>query len=155
MKLLWVFGVVLLVGLVGGQAQTLPGFELEDASGKVVTMASLKGKPALVVFWATWCGVCASELPQLRELATKDRLDIYLLSISDAPDQVRSFLGQYKLTMLKPLFRHAGGDNCTAVAGRWHVLGQPVSFALDAQGRLVARYDGYVDAVTVRKVLGL
>jgi starvation-inducible outer membrane lipoprotein len=35
------------------------------------------------------------------------------------------------------------------------VLGQPVSFALDAQGRLVARYDGYVDAVTVRKVLGL
>lgn len=87
-----------------------------------------------MVFWATWCEVCASELPQLRELATKDRLDIYLLSVGDAPDQVRSFLWQYKLTMLRRLFRHAGGDNCTAVAGCWHVLGQPASFVLDPQG---------------------
>ncbi|MER3482308.1 MAG: TlpA family protein disulfide reductase, partial [Meiothermus sp.] len=125
MKLLGVLAVLVL-GLAN--AQTLPEFKLEDTSGNVVTLATLKGKPALVVFWATWCGVCASELPQLRELATKDKLDVYLLSVSDSPGEVRSFLAEYKLSMFKPLFRHAGGDNCTAVAERWHVVGQPVSF---------------------------
>jgi thiol-disulfide isomerase/thioredoxin len=45
-----------------------PVFELEDLSGKKVSLASYKGKAVLVNFWATWCAPCKIETPWLIEL---------------------------------------------------------------------------------------
>src|ERR1700689_5063581 len=45
-----------------------PAFELEDLSGKKVSLASYKGKAVLVNFWATWCAPCKIETPWLVEL---------------------------------------------------------------------------------------
>src|ERR1700677_4095610 len=45
-----------------------PAFELEDLSGKKVSLANCKGKAVLVNFWATWCAPCKIETPWLVEL---------------------------------------------------------------------------------------
>jgi thiol-disulfide isomerase/thioredoxin len=45
-----------------------PAFELEDLSGKKVSLASYKGNAVLVNFWATWCAPCKIETPWLVEL---------------------------------------------------------------------------------------
>jgi thiol-disulfide isomerase/thioredoxin len=45
-----------------------PAFELEDLSGKKVSLAGYKGKAVLVNFWATWCAPCKIETPWLVEL---------------------------------------------------------------------------------------
>ena len=73
----WVV-ICLLVGLlaVGCSQRTngpvvAPHFELRDLNGKVVSSDSLKGKPTLLVFWATWCPTCKDELPTFNTLKEK------------------------------------------------------------------------------------
>lgn len=55
----------------GGASLTgkpVPNFTLEDLSGNKVSLASYKGKPLLINFWATWCGPCKIETPWLVDL---------------------------------------------------------------------------------------
>jgi redoxin len=51
--------------------QKLPAFELADLSGQSWTLKRLEGKPILINIWATWCGPCNAELPQLEKLYEK------------------------------------------------------------------------------------
>jgi peroxiredoxin len=51
--------------LVGKAA---PEFSLKDVDGREITLASLRGKPVLLDFWATWCEPCRKEMPQIQAL---------------------------------------------------------------------------------------
>ena len=64
--------------------KTLPTFELADLSGKTWSAKSLNGKVVLINLWATWCGPCNAELPQLQKLyeQAKGRSDIQILTFN-------------------------------------------------------------------------
>jgi len=75
-------------------------FALKDMNGRDVNLASFKGRPILLNFWATWCGPCKEEIPALIELAEKDRaknLVILGISIDDKPDELKKFAAEYKM----------------------------------------------------------
>ena len=80
--------------------QQLPAFELADLSGQSWTLKRLEGKSILINIWATWCGPCNSELPQLAKLyeKLKDRTDVQIVTFNVDED----------LGMVEPFIKEKG-----------------------------------------------
>ncbi|HEY3989662.1 MAG TPA: TlpA disulfide reductase family protein [Acidobacteriaceae bacterium] len=76
--------------------KTLPTFQLADLSGKTWSVKSLNGKVVLINLWATWCGPCNAELPQLQKLyeqaKARSDLQILTLNIDEDPGLIEPFM---------------------------------------------------------------
>jgi thiol-disulfide isomerase/thioredoxin len=75
-------------------------FTLKDMDGRDVSLASFKGRPVLINFWATWCGPCKEEIPALVQLADKyksQHLAILGISTDDRADELKKFAAEYKM----------------------------------------------------------
>jgi thiol-disulfide isomerase/thioredoxin len=81
-------------GLAAGDL--MPELRLASyGSGQEVTLSSLRGKPVLLNFWATWCGPCRAEIPKLNELAQKyPKLTIIGIDVAEDRDTISGFLKQ-------------------------------------------------------------
>ena len=106
-----------------GSPMTLPGL-----------LAAGGGRPALVVFWASWCGPCAREAPALERFSRSPagRGRIVGVDWSDALSGARSFIRSHAWTF--PNMRD--GEGTVGNAYRLQVL--PTTFVLDALGRIRA-----------------
>jgi len=119
-----------------------PGFELNDLNGKPLSLAEAKGKVVLLNFWATWCGPCRAEIPDLVELQKQyaDKLEIIALATEeDDADLVRRFV-------LKSGINYRVGmapDEVVQKYGGINAL--PTSFVIDTQGRVVQKHIGLND----------
>jgi thiol-disulfide isomerase/thioredoxin len=119
-----------------------PAFQLNDLDGKPVSLAEAKGKVVLLNFWATWCGPCRAEIPDLVDLQKRyaGKLEIIALATQeDDADQVRRFVLRsginYRVAMASDdVVREYGG-----------VAALPTSFVIDAQGRVVQKHIGLND----------
>jgi thiol-disulfide isomerase/thioredoxin len=133
-----------------------PDFKLAGLDGKPVTLAESKGKVILLNFWATWCGPCRAEIPDLIELQNKykDRLQILGLVVDDDdPDAIKKFVGKFHINYPVAL----ATDDLRIEYGGIPAL--PTSFVLDAEGRVVQKHEGLRDPVLyeteIRALLGL
>lgn len=119
-----------------------PAGSFEDPNGKPVSLATFKGRPALVNLWATWCAPCVKELPTLDKLARTGTIAVVAVSQDTAPHaSVVAFLKGHNIATLK-----AYQDPKMALSG---ALGPdtvlPTSILLDADGREVWRFVGDLD----------
>lgn len=77
----------------------LPGFNLEEINGDKISFTQLLGKPTLINFWATYCGPCIAEMPQLSMLKEKYKDKMNFISITEntaANDKLTDFLKDKK-----------------------------------------------------------
>ncbi len=76
----------------------LPDFEITDTAGRVWRLADLKGKRTFINLWATWCGWCHPELPEVQKLyeETKGRQDVVVLSMNldDNPGLIGPYMAE-------------------------------------------------------------
>jgi thiol-disulfide isomerase/thioredoxin len=133
-----------------------PEFAVKGMDGKTVSLAAAKGKVVLLNFWATWCGPCRMEVPDLVELQTKykDRLQVIGLVVDDTDEEaVRAFAKRYAINY--PIAMAT--DEMRIRFGGVPAL--PTSFIIDAQGRIMQKHIGLRDPVLyeteVRALLGL
>ena len=73
----------------------LPAFRLKDMDGKEISSAGLLGKPTLINFWATYCGPCIAEMPQLSRLKERYKDKVNFISITEnstTGDHLHDFL---------------------------------------------------------------
>ena len=133
-----------------------PDFNLAGLDGKPVTLADTKGKVVLVNFWATWCGPCRAEIPDLVELQNKykDRLQILGLVVDDEDqDAIKRFVAKFHVNYPVAI----ATDALRLEYGGIPAL--PTSFVLDSEGRVVQKHEGLRDPVLyeteVRSLLGL
>jgi len=110
----------------------------------------------LVNFWATWCGPCRAEIPDLVELQKKykDRLQILGLVVDDEDlDAIKKFAARFGINYPVAL---ATNDIRIQYGG---IPALPTSFVLDSEGRVVQKHEGLRDPVLyeteIRSLLGL
>src|SRR5260370_7082809 len=86
-----------------------PDFKLTSLDGKPVTLADSHGKVILLNFWATWCGPCRAEIPDLVELQNKykDRLQILGLVVDDDDQAATKEFAQQLLLNYPVAISHA------------------------------------------------
>jgi thiol-disulfide isomerase/thioredoxin len=133
-----------------------PAFAVKGIDGGTVNLAGARGKVVLLNFWATWCGPCRMEVPDLVELQKKyqDRLQVIGLVVDDADeDAVRKFAKRYSINYPVAM----ATDEMRIQFGGVPAL--PTSFIIDAQGRVVQKHIGLRDPelyeLEVRALLGL
>ncbi|HEX8743986.1 MAG TPA: TlpA disulfide reductase family protein [Thermoleophilaceae bacterium] len=103
-----------------------------------VTVESLRGKPAVVNFWASWCEPCRKEAALLQRFHERSRNRVSVVGVSYTDDLrgARRFVEQYGWTF--PNLSDPEG----LAGSEYDLVGLPVTVILDAEGRIVARLRG-------------
>jgi thiol-disulfide isomerase/thioredoxin len=122
--------------------KSIPAFELTDLSGKTWRLKELNGKAVLIDVWATWCGPCQAELPQLQKLydQVKNRNDIQILTFDydENPGVVGPFLKEKGYTFpVLPVV------NAAEIGEVVNDNGIPQTWVMDRSGASVWRQLGY------------
>jgi peroxiredoxin len=134
-------------GTIGAPAAA---FSLQDLSGKPLDIANYRGKVVLLDFWATWCTPCRAEIPEFVEYQNKyggQGLQVMGISMDDDVTPVRAFYQQFKMN-----YPVAVG-NANLAENYGGILGLPVTFLIDRQGRVAAKYVGAADMNAMQQKL--
>jgi thiol-disulfide isomerase/thioredoxin len=133
-----------------GIAPDLWSMSFERLDGTSLDMRSLRGRPLLLNFWATWCAPCVTELPLLDAFAREHaaRWNVLALAV-DRPDPVRRFAAERALQLPMALAGVEGLELSRALGNRMSAL--PFSLALDSRGRVVQRRLGSLEPAHLKE----
>jgi thiol-disulfide isomerase/thioredoxin len=133
-----------------------PDFNLNSLDGKPLTLADARGKVILLNFWATWCGPCRAEVPDLVTLQQRyeGRLQVIGLNVDDEDAAVvQKYIDEtginYPVAMTPDKVREEYGG----------IAALPTSFLVDTEGRVVQKHVGLWDLAyfetEIRALLGM
>ncbi len=121
-------------GQRGKPAPPLPPAVLQAPK---VTLAGLRGKPALINFWASWCEPCREEAPELQRFERSIHGGRLIgVDYTDQAAQGREFVRRYDWKF--PVLEDPDG----IYGARYNLSGLPTTVVLDSQGRIVEELRG-------------
>lgn len=116
-----------------------PDFDAQDLSGKPLSIANYKGKVVMLDFWATWCGPCRIELPNVLEVYQKhhqDGFEIIGISLDEDRARLESFINDKNMTW--PQF-FDGQKWKNKLAVKYGVNSIPATYLLDGEGKIIGK----------------
>jgi len=140
--------------LIGRPAPSLALQPLEDLTdgGRpipgVLAERPGPGEVTVVNFWASWCGPCLKEHPQLMALTEQPGVRLYGINYKDQAANARRFLGRNG----NP-FAAVGVDGDGRAGIEWGVIAVPETFVVDGRGVIVYKHTGPISAETLRSAV--
>ena len=117
--------------------ETAPNFQLKDEDGHTVWLQDLKGQPVMINFWATWCGPCRIEMPDIVNQAREtEDLIVLAVNVQEDLEAVQKFAEEFEMLLPVPLDKK--GD----VRNLYQVRGMPTSVFIDRDGNIAATWAG-------------
>ncbi|HVA86789.1 MAG TPA: TlpA disulfide reductase family protein [Candidatus Saccharimonadales bacterium] len=124
---------------VGDPAPEISGTTLD---GQPLTLSSLRGRPVVVNFWASWCVPCRAEFPVLKDELAKhaaDGLEIIGVVYKDSAGPARQFVTSFGATWPSVI------DPTGSIATAYRVVAPPQSYFIDRQGILRSIQIGQIE----------
>ncbi len=138
-----------------GQAAALPlaghmapNFTLTDLQGRTVSLLSLRGRPVVINFFASWCPPCKMETPDLVNMYQQYGEKVQFLAVNMAPDDTLSGVQEYVRAFGVPY--PVLLDSSGAVEATYGVIDIPTSFFIDSKGVIMSRVVGFMPPVMMR-----
>ena len=136
---------------VGAQVGSLaPNFRLESPDGGAIALSDLRGKPVLLNFWATWCGPCRSEMPELQKTHQKmsEKLTILGMDVDETKAQVTAFRSELGVSFPMVIDKGQKGFN------QYAPFGLPSTYLIDKVGVVRAvKFGPFTDEKDIAKSL--
>ncbi|MBA2253575.1 MAG: TlpA family protein disulfide reductase [Chloroflexi bacterium] len=136
-----------LAGTVDGRS-----VELVDLDERPVRLADLRGRPVWINFWATWCPPCQEEVPVVRAVFERHRVEgLVVLGISvqeTSPEDVRAYASRYELAYT------IGFDATSAIFKTYRIFGLPTHLFLDRDGVIRRVVNGPITEAEAEAIIG-
>jgi cytochrome c biogenesis protein CcmG/thiol:disulfide interchange protein DsbE len=142
-------GESLVARIAAGEEPSAPPFELDvlwpEGRGGTLALESLRGRPVVLNFWASWCVPCREEAPLLNAAARAREGEVVFVgvNIQDLRPDALAFLREFDVPYAS--VRDRGNDTYEA----YGLTGVPETYYLDAEGRIVAHTPGAITAQTL------
>jgi peroxiredoxin len=111
-------------------------FTLENLEGSLVSLKGFQGKVVFLNFWATWCGPCRYEMPDMEKLWQKFKEEDFVIlavDLRERKERVSSFMEENGYTF--PVLLDSRGE----VARAYGIRAIPTTYLLDPEGKIVGR----------------
>jgi cytochrome c biogenesis protein CcmG/thiol:disulfide interchange protein DsbE len=137
------------VGQVPVAVRPAPAFSIQLFEGGTFDLTSMRGKPVLVNFWASWCIPCEDEAPTLERVsrAYRDRVAFIGIDVQDTDASAREFVRRFGVSYPN------GPDPSGAISVEYGMSGVPESYFVDREGKLVRKWQGPLDEQRLRAFL--
>ncbi|CKH30388.1 thioredoxin [Streptococcus pneumoniae] len=123
--------------------KSAPDFTLTKLDGTNVKLSDLKGKKVILNFWATWCGPCQQEMPDMEAFFKEHKENVEILAVNYTPsekgggeEKVSNFAKEKGITF--PILLDKNIDVTTA----YKVITIPTSYFIDTKGVIQDKFIG-------------
>ncbi len=135
--------------------KTAPNFTLTDIAGRRHSLSDYRGRDVMLVFWATWCAPCKTEIPHLialQNIMGKDKLAILAISYVtpiETTEKVKAFVKKYPrinytIISVQPSFMPTPYNDIT---------GLPSAFFIDKRGKIKLATEGLLSLSHMKAIL--